>query len=389
MKDQKNSGVITAGLALFSMFFGAGDLVWPTILGGSSGDQNFFAMCGLLVTGVSLPLLGLVSMMLFGGDYQEFFARIGKYPSILLIFIIQSILGPAGSIPRCITLMHATIIPYMPIDMSLLLFSFLGSIVILGCTLKRSKIIDLLGYILTPVLLACISGILILGFWNHPEPAVSSLSAGEAFKEGIKVGYSTLDLIASFIFAPFVLFHFCQDRKQLENPEVMSFVFRKMIKASLIAAGLLLAMYVGLTYVSSYYTPMIGNVPKEARLSAISIYLLGPYGGFVSCVAIFMACLTTAIPLVSISAEYLRETVFKEKVGIIFPQVLILFISGCVANIGFIGIANMLFPILEILCPALIVLSIMNIFHKLYEFKPVKAAFGSALGITAISHYFS
>jgi len=389
MNVQKNSGVITAGLALFSMFFGAGDLLWPIILGGNSGDQNFYAMCGLLVTGVSLPLLGVISMILFGGDYREFFGRIGKYPSIVLLFVIQAILGPFGSIPRLITLMHATIEPYMPFNLSLVVFSFLASILILACTFKPSKIIDLLGYILTPVLLACLGGILILGFWNHPEPAATDLTSSAAFKEGLATGYNTLDLIASFIFAPFVLFHFCQDRKQLDNPEMMSLVFKKMLKASFIAAGLLSAMYVGLTYVSSFYTPIIGDVVAEGRLSAVAIYLLGPYGGFVSCMAVFMACLTTAIPIVSICAEYVKESFLNEKVGTIFPQVLILLISGCLANLGFIGIANMLTPILEVLCPALIVLSVMNIFHKLYEFKPVKVAFGSTLGLTAISRYLS
>jgi len=224
MSISRNSGVIAAGLALFSMFFGAGDLVWPFVLGGSFGDKNFFAMIGLLVTGVSLPLLGLIAMMLFGGDYRSFFSRIGKYPSIVLIFIIQAILGPVGSIPRVITLMHVTLKPYIPMDISLFVFSIFASLVILACTLNRSRIIDLLGYILTPILLACLGGILILGFWNHPDPVHVTASSAEAFKGGLSVGYNTLDLIASFIFAPFVLMHFCTDKKDLENPEVMRVV---------------------------------------------------------------------------------------------------------------------------------------------------------------------
>src|ERR1700722_17804496 len=101
---KKHYGIIIAGLALFSMFFGAGDLIWPLILGGDAGDKNFYAMCGLLITGVTLPLLGLIAMMLFRGDYRAFFGQTGKIPGWILIFVIQAILGPFGSLPRLITL---------------------------------------------------------------------------------------------------------------------------------------------------------------------------------------------------------------------------------------------------------------------------------------------
>ena len=73
---------MAGGFALFSMFFGAGDLIWPLILGGSSGDKNLFSMLGLLITGVSLPLLGVIAMMLFQGDYRAFFGRVGNGPHL-------------------------------------------------------------------------------------------------------------------------------------------------------------------------------------------------------------------------------------------------------------------------------------------------------------------
>jgi len=162
-----------------------------------------------------------------------------------------------------------------------------------------------------------------------------------------------------------------------------------MVKASLIAAGLLSVMFIGLTYISSFYTPVVGSsLPPEQRLSAISIYLLGPYGGFISCIAVSMACMTTAIPLVSIAAEYIRETMMDGRGGNIVPEIATLTISGILANLGFVGIASMLSPVLQILCPALIVLSVMNIFHKLYSVNLVKAPVVSAFGITLVSHYF-
>ncbi|PJD97487.1 MAG: hypothetical protein CK425_02345 [Parachlamydia sp.] len=385
---KQRSHVLAAGLALFSMFFGAGDLIWPLILGGASGDKNFFAMVGLIFTGVSLPLLGLIAMVLFEGNYRAFFERAGKVPGVILIFVIQAILGPLGSIPRLYTLSFATLKPYLPDGITLLSFSVLASAIVFLFTIKKRRIIDLLGLILTPILLLSLGAILLLGFINHPTPEVMSIAPTEAFVNGLNVGYNTLDLIASFMFAPFVLSHFMRKQEDLNPLSARKEIFAQMLKASLLAAGLLSAMYVGLTYVASYYTPLLaeGHLPEE-RLSGIAMHLLGTQGAFISCLSIAMACLTTAIPLTSICGEYIKQDLLKGKGGDVFPILLTLGISGAIANLGFTGIANMLSPILQILCPGLIVLSILNIIYKLYDRKLTRVPVFAAFGISTLGHF--
>lgn len=388
MVSKQNSGVLAAGLALFSMFFGAGDLIWPLILGGSAGDQNFLSMLGLLITGVSLPLLGLIAMMLFEGDYHAFFGRVGKWQAAILIFVIQAILGPIGSIPRLITLSYATLKPYFSADLSLMAFSVLACALVLLFTLRPQKVVVFLGLILTPLLLCSLGLILVIGFWSHPDQPHVDVSNSEAFVDGLKVGYNTLDLIASFIFAPLVMLHFTSDGTQGLDPKAArKQVFRKMVKASLIAAGLLSLMYIGLTYVSSFYTPLLDTAHKpEERLSLISMMLLGSNGALVSCIAVAMACLTTAIPLTSICADYIRKDLLRDKVGALLPLLITLGISCAIANMGFMGIANMLGPILQILCPSLIVLSVMNIANKLYETRVSRLPVFATFAISTIGH---
>jgi len=376
----KKAGVITAGLALFSMFFGAGDLIWPLILGGLSGTENFYAMLGLLISGVSLPLLGLLAMMLFNGDYRSFFGQTGRIPGILLIFVIQAILGPIGSIPRLITLSYATLKPYMSEWITLPFFSILACAIVLLFTLKRHRIVDIVGLILCPILLLSLGLILILGFINPPAAATVSLTHGEAFLQGLNVGYNTLDLIASFIFAPLVLSYFISgNRSPFDTKEERRSAFKKMVKAALIAGGLLAGMYVGLTYVASYYTPILPPHAAEERLAVISMHLLGGKGALFSCIAVSMVCLTTAIPISVISADYIHTEFMKKKGSHMIAILISLGISAAIANLGFMGIAKMLSPVLQILCPGLIILSILNILHKLFEMKmrrtPVFAAF--------------
>lgn len=389
MSKQNNSGVIAAGLALFSMFFGAGDLIWPLILGGASGDHNFFAMLGLLITGVSLPLLGLISMMLFEGNYREFFGRVGKGPALILIFIVQAILGPVGSIPRLITLSYSSLKPYLNAELSLAIFSVFACFIVLAFTVKKQRLIDILGLVLTPILLISLTSIVVIGFWNPPAPEAVLITNSEAFTNGLKTGYNTLDLIASFIFAPLVLAHFTQDESISDPILARKESFKKMVKASLIAASLLSLMYISLTYVSSFYTQLLPeNHDPAERLSAISMHLLGSYGALISSIAVVMACLTTAIPLTTICGDYIREELFRGRGGNILPLVITLAISGALANLGFMGIANMLDVILPFLCPSLIVLSILNIAHKLYEVKQVKVPVFASFGLSYLAKLY-
>ena len=381
---KKNSGVIVAGLALFSMFFGAGDLIWPLILGGETGDKNFYSLLGLLITGVGLPLLGLIAIVLFQGDYRAFFGQTGKRTGIVLVFVIQAILGPFGSIPRLITLSYATLKPYMPEMVSLAIFSILACALIFLFTIKRHRVIDILGIILTPLLLIALGAILFLGFKDHPAPHFVDVTDGKAFFRGLTVGYNTLDLIASFIFASLVLSYFKPDATAKDQVAARREVFKKMIKSCFFAALLLGGMYVGLTYVSSYYTQHLpsGHLPEE-RLGHISLHLLGPQGALLSCIAVALSCLTTAIPISLLSADYIHKDLMNKRGKHTTAIIVALGLSAAVANLGFMGIASMLSPILQIICPGLIILAVLSILHKLYEMRirrsPVYVAFAISL----------
>lgn len=378
-----STGVIAAGLALFSMFFGAGDLIWPLILGGTAGNMNFYAMLGLLVTGVSLPLLGLMAMMLFQGDYKAFFNQIGRVPGWILLFIIQAILGPFGSTPRLFTLSHATLKPYLPEFVTLPIFCMGAMALIFLFTIRRHRVVDILGLVLCPILLLTLGLIIVLGLINHPSPEIIAATQGETFFKGLNVGYNTLDLIASFIFAPLVLSYFRSEKGVVETQETRKKLFKKMIKACAIAGILLSAMYVCLTYIASYYISSLPPHAPEERLAAISMYLLGSKGAFFSCLAVSLSCLTTAIPISVISAEYIHTQFLRNKGSLALPIMASLGLSAVVANLGFMGIAQMLSPLLQIICPGLIILCIFNILHKIYEMRmrrtPIFAAFALSL----------
>ena len=382
-RARRHTGALLTGMALFSMFFGAGNLIFPLIVGRSAGAETPAAILGLGLSAVAFPFLGLIAMMLYRGDLRSFLGRLGKWPAFALLFILQMSQGPVGSLPRLVTLMHASVKPYLP-DLSLSLFSVGICAIVFLLTFRPQKIVALLGVVLTPLLLISIAILIFFGMIDAPQIQEAVQGSSHYFMEGLKGGYQTMDLIAALLFATVIIPHLSRDTEALA-PEEADWVIRKRMKqASLIASGLLMVTYVGLCWLSAHYSWTLDALhPPESLLGAIAEKILGPWGGIVSAAAIFLACLTTAISLASVFADYLRKDLFKERLSPLISLSLTLAFTAGMANLGFGGIMRLMGPVLEILYPALIALCVVNIVYCLYQVKPVKALVFFVLGFAA------
>jgi LIVCS family branched-chain amino acid:cation transporter len=380
-EQPRRSSLLTTGFALFSMFFGAGNLIFPLIIGKSVGSSTWYALLGLSITAVAVPFLGLAAMMLFQADYKKFFGRLGKYPGILLLLLLQLILGPCGVIPRLITLMYAMSKPYL-FGLPLSGFSILAVALIFACTFKRDYLIKLIGAILTPVLLIALAALMYLGLTDPSAFSTAHAPAASSFVQGLVGGYNTMDLIAAFLFATVMLPHFQKSHTANSDKKGM---MKEMFWSSLIAAALLMINYIGLAWVSSLHSWTVdASIPPEELLGAIACKLLGPAGGFIAAITVILACLTTAITLASIFADYLQVEICKKKIK---PNVaLIVTLVACMlfANLGFSGIVALLAPILQVVYPGLIVLTVFNFLHSMYGFNMVKTPVFAAFAIALI-----
>jgi LIVCS family branched-chain amino acid:cation transporter len=159
---------------------------------------------------------------------------------------------------------------------------------------------------------------------------------------------------------------------------------RRMTSASLIASGLLMVTYIGLCWISAHHSWTLGVVAPEDLLHRIALKVLGPIGGIFAAISIFLACLTTAISLAAVFSSYLQNDLLKSRFSSTSALSITLGVTAAFATLGFGGIVKIWGPLLEALYPALIVLCIFNIAHRLYSVKsiqpPVFFALGLALG---------
>lgn len=369
MANNTKSTIIAAGLAMFSMFFGAGNIAFPLALGKIAQDHNFFAIIGMLTTAVGVPFLGLIAMTLFDGNYKSFFRRIGDAPGFLLAAVIMSLIGPFGATPRCITLSYSTAQTFLP-EISLPVFSAISCVIIFLFTMRRNTIVELLGYVLTPVLLVSLTIIIIMGLLTGSDQPMADHSKWALFFKGLNDGYQTMDLLGAFFFSSVIIASLKSTLlPEQTNPKKLIAI---ALQASSIGAALLAVIYVGFSYVASFHSEALGNSAPDALISKISILILGPYAAIIACVAVAFACLTTAIALASVFAEFIHADITLGKIGYIPSLIATLVVTYFVSTLHFTGIAAFLEPILQVCYPALIMLSLLNIAYKLYNFRPVK-----------------
>jgi len=370
---------------MFSMFFGAGNVVFPLLVGKMVGDQAMYAIIGLFLTAVGVPFIGLLAMVLYNGDYEEFFGRIGRVPGFLLTAFIMVLIGPFGATPRCIALSYSTLKMYAP-ALSAVVFSFIACLVIYFAARRRTRLVDLLGAVLSPLLVVSLSIIIIKGILVHPVAPASALSAVEALKLGLSEGYNTMDLLGTFFFSGVVIAGLKQALPATERSQ--SEIARYALWASVLGALLLGLVYAGFVLVASYYAGPLSVITSEAvLLSVIARLVLGTAGGFIVSMAVVLACLTTAITLVAVFAEFLHEKIFAKHVCYHSSLVLTLLVTFVFANLKFSEIVAMLVPVLVIVYPALLALAVVNILHRVYGFSMVKTPVVGAIAAALISYH--
>lgn len=364
------SDVVTTGLAMFSMFFGAGNVVFPLKLGIEAGGYGLYAFIGFAITAIASPFIGLASMVLYDGDYKKFFYRLGAATGSILIVLIVCLIGPLAAIPRCIALSHTTISMFAP-DISIFWFSMFSGFAIFLFSIKESRIIDVLGRVLSPFLLVSLAIIIIKGFFGSPPLVWPDQGALAFFCHGLYGGYQTMDLLAAMFFSSVVLVLLKRSlnaRDAHDNKRIAL----ATLQSGMIGGFLLAVVYGGLCIVASLWSGMLQDVPYDMTMGVISYNILGSFGGLIASICVALACLTTAITLATVFSEYVHQEIFSRRLPYSVCLLGTVLISVIFANQGFDWIIFYVWPILKLCYPALIVLAIVNILYKLTGFRWVK-----------------
>jgi len=357
--------IMTTGFAMFAMLFGAGNIVFPLILGRDGGHQVFWGLLGFCFTAVLVPLLGLFGTMLNHGDYKYLLAPLGKIPAFLLTSGCMVLIGPFGLIPRCITISYAVSKMYLP-SLSIFGFSLFCAMIMFCSTIKNSFVIELLGKILGPLKITLLFTIIIKGLFAPVAFLPVSLTRWEGFHQGFLSGYGTCDLLGTIFLSGLIL----SGLKQGMHPELQAdsrAIIKLGLQASVIGGGLLSLVYAGFCIVAAFHGAAMANVERADIFSALSILILGKEGGCLANITVAITCLTTAIALTAVFGMYLHRDLLGGRLAYLPALIITIAITTGMATLGFGGIMKALAPIISVIYPFLIFYILGNIGWRLWK----------------------
>ncbi|MBW9172708.1 branched-chain amino acid transport system II carrier protein [Clostridium estertheticum] len=354
MKSSTKHSLII-GFALFAMFFGAGNLIFPPFLGKAAGSAYFTSITGFLITGVGLPLIGIIACAKINGTYEKMANRVGKKFAVITSVALILVIGPLLAIPRtAATTFELGIHPLFP-SVSQNIIVILYFLVTLAFVLKPSSIIDNVGKILTPALLLMLAIIIFKGIIDPIGPIVNT-SYKNGFSKALIEGYQTMDVMASVIFAGIIISSV--KSKGYKNAKD---IMKMTIKSAIVAVTGLAFVYGGLMYLGTQSSTLFPkNIARTSLVTGLVKLDLGSIGSVVLSLCVALACLTTAIGLLASGAEFFAN-LSKNKLSYKTAAIIMAVVSGLIATNDVDSIVTFAGPVLQILYPIVIVLIVITL----------------------------
>ncbi|MEZ8697638.1 branched-chain amino acid transport system II carrier protein [Vibrio lentus] len=367
----KLTDIMALGFMLFAFFLGAGNIIFPPLAGQLAGDHFLPAMSGFLLTAVGLPLITIVAVAVAGGSWGHLTKDLPKQAATIMAVLIFIIIGPAFAAPRTGLVAYEMAVKPFFIDASqahLTLFSIAFFVVAMFFSWSQGKLIDVIGKVLTPALFV---GLVVLAIAVFVNPQGDILAAhGEYITQpmtkGFLEGYNTMDTFASLMFGMLIV-----DAIRSKGITDRAATTKYLISAGCIAAAGLAFVYISLFFLGATSATVAAGADNGGAILSLYVQsLFGPSGQLVLSVIVLLACLTTAIGLVSACSDYFSSlTPLSYKTWVIINGVA----CATVANVGLSQLISLSVPVLFALYPVAIALVALTFLRS--RFPNPKAAY--------------
>ena len=386
MSRKKITDIIICGFALFAIFFGAGNLIFPPYLGVISGNNWGIANIAFLLSDPLLPILGVIVTALLGGQATDLGKRVSKHFSIIIGAISIILIGPLFAVPRTGATTHEifvqSFVPTAP--------QWITSLIFFGLTLyiaiHSHTVIDAIGKYLTPILLVILLLVFIAAVIQPNSGFQTTTSAG-LFSQSFKEGYQTMDALGAALMAGVVISDLTR-RGYTEKKEQHQMMFG----VGIVSFILLALVYSSLTYAGATVSTVYDStVQRPALLIGLIEQLLGSFGKVAMGIAVSFACLTTSVGLITTCGHYF-STLTNGKLEYKKIVVASVVLSFLLSLLGVDALLQLAVPVLSAIYPMVIALIFLSIFDRyiVYNWTYTGAVVGAFFigGIQAI-HLFS
>jgi LIVCS family branched-chain amino acid:cation transporter len=349
--------IMALGFMTFALFVGAGNIIFPPMVGLQAGHHVWWAALGFMITAVGLPVMTVVALARVGGGIDALSTPIGRKAGLLLATVCYLAVGPLFATPRTATVSFEVGIAPLTGDGAtpLLIYSLIYFVLVIGISLYPGRLLDTVGHILAPLKIFALA---ILGIaavlWpaGQPLPATPAYES-EPFSNGFVNGYLTMDTLGALVFG-IVIVNAARSRGVKDA---------KLLTRYTILAGLIAGLGLLLVYLSLFKLGVnTASLVPQAQNGAVILHsyvqqTFGGVGSFFLAALIFIACMVTAVGLTCACAEFFAQYLPLSYKSLVF--ILGLF-SMLVSNLGLSHLIQISIPVLTAIYPPCIVLVVLS-----------------------------
>ncbi|QAT41819.1 branched-chain amino acid transport system II carrier protein [Aminipila luticellarii] len=356
--------LLSLSLMLFAMFFGAGNMIFPPMLGQLSGGNFLQSVAGFVATDAGLSILGIAAVVTVGTKLDDLVGLVGPKFSVFMGVLIYLLIGPLFALPRTGTVsFEMAAVPFIPANAPTFLISVFFTAIFFGVTyilsINPSKLVDIVGKVLTPILLLSIA-VIFIACVIHPVGEIGTATGDYTtipFFRGMIEGYLALDGLAALAFA-IVVINAVKDFGITESKSIVKYT----LLAGVFAGVGLGVVYLALGFIGAQTSmaPLFEN--GSQLLSSVVFQLLGRGGNIILGLAVLMACLTTSIGLATSFADYFHTILPKYSYKSILTVVCIF--SFAISNVGLTTMIRITLPALVMIYPPAIALIVLSFFNR-------------------------
>lgn len=362
------STVLTAGFAMFSMFFGSGNLVFPIAAGFKTQDMFLYTLAGWIVTAVVVPFIGVMGLIRSEGSRTAYYGSLGKSGAFAINFLIFMLVGPFGVVPRCMLVSFGGFKLMSP-ELPVWCFTLCFSLALMSLCWQKNRLVEIIGIFLTPFKLGGIVLLIIVSLWFASPVQPVAMSGEDCFGYGLEIGYQTMDLMGAPLIAASI-YAFLKKKIKIATRQEL---FKLGTISSLLGGTILCLVYYGFMALGAHYASDLVGLAQEQYLVAIAQKALGYYAVPIVSVTLAVSCLATATLLTTMWTDFLYKDILKKQVNRHVCLCLSIFVAFAMSLLGFAKIVNFLGNILEWLYPLMIIYAVYKLFDKKKSEQPISA----------------
>ena len=336
------------------MFFGAGNLILPPFLGVQSSESWGFVTLGFFITAVVIPVIGIMAHARLQGTMYDFGKKVSPIFSSIFCFIVYviSITLPA---PRTASVTHEmAVLPFF--GTSSLLTSSIYFTLVFVFVMNRSKILNIIGKFLTPLIIIILLTVIFIGIFTTSE-VINPTTFKTPFVSGLLEGYQTFDAIGAIVVGGVLVIsmNFKRDATFAVKKELIC-------KAGIVAGIGLLMIYTGLIYSGVLFSNTFGeNATRTEILTSLSTQTLGDIGTVFLSVLVALACFTTAVGIITGTSDFFKEIFKNSQKAYTITAIIGSFLGVLIGQFDVHYIIDIALPVLMFIYPITIILILLNV----------------------------